>query len=55
MRDSTASLAQIALACGFNSQAHMATTFRQRLGVSPVQLRESACSFNPAMSQDDLH
>jgi AraC family transcriptional regulator len=39
MRDSTATLAQIAHACGFNSQAHMATTFRQRLGVSPVQLR----------------
>jgi len=41
MRDSTATLAQIALACGFNSQAHMATAFRQRLGVSPVQLRTS--------------
>lgn len=40
MRDSTASLAQIALICGFNSQAHMATTFRQRLGVSPAQLRK---------------
>ncbi|WP_372241924.1 helix-turn-helix transcriptional regulator [Pseudomonas sp. C2B4] len=39
MRDSTATLAQIALACGFNSQAHMATAFRQRLGISPVQLR----------------
>jgi len=39
MRDSTATLAEIAYACGFNSQAHMATTFRQRLGVSPVQLR----------------
>jgi AraC family transcriptional regulator len=39
MRDSTATLAEIACACGFNSQAHMATTFRQRLGVSPAQLR----------------
>jgi len=39
MRDSTASLAEIAHTCGFNSQAHMATTFRQRLGVSPAQLR----------------
>jgi AraC family transcriptional regulator len=39
MRDSTATLAEIAYACGFNSQAHMATTFRQRLGVSPAQLR----------------
>jgi len=39
MRDSTARLADIAHACGFNSQAHMTTTFRQRLGVSPAQLR----------------
>ncbi|MGU9803508.1 UNVERIFIED_CONTAM: helix-turn-helix transcriptional regulator [Pseudomonas sp. CM11] len=39
MRDSTARLSEIALACGFNSQAHMATTFKQRLGVSPMQLR----------------
>lgn len=38
-RDSTASLAEIAHTCGFNSQAHMATTFRQRLGTSPAQLR----------------
>jgi len=40
MRDSTARLADIALLCGFNSQAHMATVFRQRLGVSPTQLRK---------------
>lgn len=39
IRASSASLSEIALACGFNSQAHMATTFKQRLGVSPVQLR----------------
>jgi AraC family transcriptional regulator len=39
MRDSTARLSDIALTCGFNSQAHMATVFRQRLGVSPGQLR----------------
>lgn len=39
MRDSTARLSEIALNCGFNSQAHMATVFRQRLGVSPGQLR----------------
>jgi AraC family transcriptional regulator len=41
MRDSTARLAEIAHACGFNSQAHMTTAFKQRLGVSPAQLRES--------------
>lgn len=40
--DSTATLAQIAHTCGFNSQAHMATTFRQRLGISPVQLRSGS-------------
>jgi len=32
-------LADIAQACGFASQAHMATTFRQRLGVSPRAMR----------------
>ena len=40
LRDSTASLPEIALSCGFNSQAHMATAFKQRLGVSPAQLRK---------------
>jgi AraC family transcriptional regulator len=39
MRDSNLTLAQIAVTCGFNSQAHMATAFKQRLGVSPAQLR----------------
>ncbi|MGY2438188.1 helix-turn-helix transcriptional regulator [Pseudomonas sp. SDO52101_S400] len=39
MRDSTDSLSEIALACGFNSQAHMTSAFKQRLGVSPAQLR----------------
>jgi len=39
MRDSSVRLSEIALICGFNSQAHMATAFRQRLGLSPSQLR----------------
>ena len=39
MRDSSAPLSEIALRCGFNSQAHMTTVFKQRLGVSPAQLR----------------
>ncbi|WP_260963060.1 helix-turn-helix transcriptional regulator [Pseudomonas citri] len=39
MRDSSARLSDIAQACGFNSQAHMTAAFRQRLGVSPAQLR----------------
>lgn len=41
LRDSNASLSEIALACGFSSQAHMATAFKQRIGVSPGQLRPS--------------
>lgn len=39
LRDSTAGLTQIALACGFSSHAHMTTAFRQRLGVSPGEMR----------------
>lgn len=39
LRDASVSVADIAHACGFASQAHLATTFRQRLGVSPSQLR----------------
>ncbi|WP_434577127.1 helix-turn-helix transcriptional regulator [Pseudomonas sp. Z1-6] len=38
--DTSTTLTQIALACGFSSQAHMTTTFKQRLGVSPAQLRQ---------------
>lgn len=39
LRDTDARLADIAQACGFASQAHMATLFRQRLGVSPSALK----------------
>lgn len=45
MRDSTARLSEIALTCGFNSQAHMTTAFKQRLGVSPAQLRRHTTCF----------
>ncbi len=37
--DSDASIAEIAYACGFASQAHMTATFTARLGVSPGRLR----------------
>jgi len=50
MRDSKASLADIALACGFNSQAHMTSAFKQRLGVSPAQLRAGS-RHNPAIGK----
>ena len=40
IRGSTERLLDIALACGFASQAHMATVFRQRLGISPRDIRE---------------
>ncbi|SHM89374.1 AraC family transcriptional regulator [Pseudomonas asturiensis] len=39
LRHSTQRLADIAQACGFSSQAHMATAFRQRLGISPRDMR----------------
>lgn len=39
LQDPRRGLADIALACGFASQAHMATVFKQRLGVSPSRLR----------------
>jgi AraC family transcriptional regulator len=42
MQDCAATLTEIAYRCGFNSQAHMATVFKQRLGVSPAQLRKSS-------------
>lgn len=39
LRNPAERLADIAQACGFASQAHMATAFRQRLGVSPRDMR----------------
>jgi AraC family transcriptional regulator len=41
MRDPTARLAAIAHDCGFSSQAHMATAFRLRMGISPAKLRQA--------------
>jgi len=37
-------LAQVALACGFSSQAHLTTAFRRMLGVTPGVYRQSARS-----------
>jgi AraC family transcriptional regulator len=42
MLSSSQPLSQIALACGFVSQAHMAHTFRSRLNVTPTDVRQAA-------------
>jgi AraC family transcriptional regulator len=39
LRGSTSGLAEIAVACGFASHAHMTALFRQRFGVTPNRLR----------------
>ena len=39
---SSRSIAEIALACGFSSQSHFATAFREAVGVSPGRWRRSA-------------
>jgi len=54
MRDGTARLAEIAHACGFNSQAHMTTVFKQRLGVSPAQLRGGSSAPGEAQASSSL-
>jgi AraC family transcriptional regulator len=41
LRERRTSLIDIAALCGFSSQAHMATVFRQRLGVSPSAYRRT--------------
>lgn len=35
-------LPEIALACGFSSQAHLTTRFRQRTGTTPAAWRRAA-------------
>ncbi len=41
LRERRTSLIDIAALCGFSSQAHMATVFRQRLGISPSAYRRT--------------
>jgi AraC family transcriptional regulator len=38
------SLIDVALACGFSSQSHMTSVFRQHVGVTPAEFRRSAAS-----------
>jgi AraC family transcriptional regulator len=35
------SLAEIAVNCGFSSQSHMTNLFKQRLGKTPLQIRQT--------------
>lgn len=41
LRDRGTSLIDIAALCGFSSQAHMATVFRQLLGITPTEYRRT--------------
>jgi AraC family transcriptional regulator len=39
LRNGVPSLAEVALACGFSSQAHFSSSFKQATGVSPKRFR----------------
>jgi AraC-like DNA-binding protein len=41
MRDTTQSLSQIALACGFSDQSHLSRLFRKCVGATPTQWRRA--------------
>lgn len=43
MLESTASLTQIALCCGFTDQAHLSNHFRRSMGQSPAAWRRAHC------------
>jgi AraC-like DNA-binding protein len=43
LRESPMPMAEVAAACGFSSQQHMATLLRRRLGVAPSSVRHHAC------------
>jgi len=42
LRDETLSIAEVALACGFSSQGHFSTVFKQRTGTTPGAYRRAA-------------
>jgi AraC family transcriptional regulator len=42
LRDETMSIAEVASACGFSSQGHFTTVFKQRTGTTPGAYRKSA-------------
>jgi AraC family transcriptional regulator len=41
LRDNSHSIAEIAILCGFASQAHFHTTFKARTGVTPRAYRKN--------------
>jgi AraC family transcriptional regulator len=41
IREQHTSLIEISATCGFASQAHMSTVFRQQLGITPSEYRRS--------------
>jgi AraC family transcriptional regulator len=41
LRDSSVTIAEVALACGFASQAHLTTAFKQQTGTTPGAFRRS--------------
>ncbi|MCS6944277.1 MAG: helix-turn-helix domain-containing protein [Sutterellaceae bacterium] len=45
-------LAQIAISCGFSSQAHLTATFRRLLGVTPARLRRGMQASAPRAATD---
>ena len=42
LRDGVLSLSEVALECGFASQSHFTTVFRQHIGVTPARYRKAA-------------
>ncbi|MCI4663676.1 MAG: AraC family transcriptional regulator [Neomegalonema sp.] len=47
LADSRLGAAEIAVACGFSSQAHLTTQMRRRLGVTPAAYRRALYEFPP--------
>lgn len=44
LRQRQATLAQVAAACGFSSQAHLTTKFSSAFGVTPGKFRQACCA-----------
>jgi AraC family transcriptional regulator len=42
LRDTNASIAEVACACGFSSQQHLTATLSRRLGRTPRRLRDGS-------------